>query len=171
MPPGRQRKRQILDEQPVAESLADVVGVDDHVAESRAGGDVDLDAVELDVGVVGQQLLVGADPGLRLGVPGPRAHAHPLELAGEGTPACRFGLLLGGEPRLLLLEPGGVVAPEREPLATVELEDPAGHVVEEVAVVRDRHHGALVVLEKALEPGDGLCVEVVRRLVEQEQIR
>ncbi len=35
----------------------------------------------------------------------------------------------------------------------------------------DCHHRALVVLEEALEPGDRLGVEVVRRLVEQEEIR
>ena len=34
----------------------------------------------------------------------------------------------------------------------------------------DRHHGALVVLEEALEPGDRLGVEVVRRLVEEQQV-
>ena len=34
----------------------------------------------------------------------------------------------------------------------------------------DGHHGALVVLEEPLQPGDRLGVEVVRRLVEQEQV-
>ena len=79
-------------------------------------------------------------------------------------------LLLDLEPRLLLVEPRRVVALEREPAAAVELEDPAGDVVEEVAVVRDRDDGALVVGEEALEPGDRLGVEVVRRLVEQQQV-
>ncbi len=55
-------------------------------------------------------------------------------------------------------------------LAAVELEDPAGDVVEEVAIVGDGHDGALVVLEEPLEPGDRLGVEVVRRLVEEKQI-
>ena len=35
----------------------------------------------------------------------------------------------------------------------------------------DRHDRAGVVLEKALEPGDRLGVEVVRRLVQQQQVR
>ena len=56
------------------------------------------------------------------------------------------------------------------PLAAVELEDPAGDVVEEVAVVGDGDDGALVLLEEALEPRDRLGVEVVRRLVEQQQV-
>ena len=74
------------------------------------------------------------------------------------------------EARLLLLEPGRVVALERDALAPVELEDPAGDVVEEVAIVGHRDHGALVGLEVPLEPGHRLGVEVVGRLVEQEQV-
>ena len=79
-------------------------------------------------------------------------------------------LLLGGQAGLLLLQPRGVVALPGDAGATVELEDPAGHVVEEVAVVGDRHHGARVVLQRALQPGHRLGVEVVGGLVEQEEV-
>ena len=56
-------------------------------------------------------------------------------------------------------------------MAAVELEDPAGDVVEEVAVVGHRDDGARIFLEIALEPGDGFGVEVVRRLIEQQHVR
>ena len=56
------------------------------------------------------------------------------------------------------------------PAAAVELEDPARDVVEEVAIVGDRDDGALVLGEVALEPRDRLGVEVVRGLVEQQQV-
>ena len=56
------------------------------------------------------------------------------------------------------------------PAAAVELEDPAGDVVEEVAVVGDRDDRARVLREVALEPRDRLGVEVVGRLVEQQQV-
>ena len=56
------------------------------------------------------------------------------------------------------------------PRAAVELEDPAGDVVEEVAVVGDRDDGALVLLQVLLEPRHGLGVEVVRGLVEEEDV-
>ena len=147
-----------------------MIRLDDEVAEPRARGDVDLDALDLEVRVVGEHLLVRRHARLRLRLPRAGAHPHPLELAGERAPAGGFRLLLHREPRLLLLEPRGVVALEREPLATVELEDPAGDVVEEVAIVGDRHHGALVVLEEALQPGDRLGVEMVGRLVEEQQV-
>ena len=86
---------------------------------------------------------------------------------------CRLRLLLLflREPLLLLLQPGRVVAFPRNAGAAIELEDPAGDVVEEVAIVRDGDDGARVVLEEALEPGDRLGVEMVGRLVEQQQVR
>ena len=56
------------------------------------------------------------------------------------------------------------------PAPVVELEDPLRHVVEEVAVVGDGDDGARVVLQEALEPRHRLGVEVVGRLVEQQQV-
>ena len=74
--------------------------------------------------------------------------AHPLELALEHRLA--RGLLLSStcEPLLLLLEPRRVVALPGNAVAAVELEDPAGDVVEEVAIVRDRDDGAGILLEE-----------------------
>ena len=43
--------------------------------------------------------------------------------------------------------------------------------VEEVPVVRDHHEGFAVVLQEILEPDDRADVQVVRRLVQQQQIR
>ena len=56
------------------------------------------------------------------------------------------------------------------PAAAIELENPAGDVVEEVAIVRDGDDRAGIVLEEALEPGDRFGVEMVGRLVEQQQV-
>lgn len=54
--------------------------------------------------------------------------------------------------------------------AAVEFENPLGNVVEEVAVVGDGHDGARVGGEVLLQPEDALGVEVVRRLVQQQQV-
>ena len=88
----------------------------------------------------------------------------------EGVLARPVGLLLAGQPGLLLLEPRRVVALPGDARAPVELEDPAGHVVEEVAVVGDGHHRARVVLQGPLQPGHRLGVEVVGGLVEQQEV-
>lgn len=47
-----------------------------------------------------------------------------------------------------------VVALERNARAAVQLQNPAGHVIQEVAVVGDRHNSALKIGQKALKPGD-----------------
>jgi len=59
----------------------------------------------------------------------------------------------------------------RDAFATVEFEDPAGHMVEEVTVVGDGDDGALVLLQVALQPLDALGIEVVGRLVEEQDVR
>ena len=71
----------------------------------------------------------------------------------------------------LLLEPARVVALPRDAGAAVELQDPARDVVEEVAVVRDGDDRAGVLGEVPLEPRHGLGVEVIRRLVEEQEVR
>ena len=99
-----------------------------------------------------------------------RVLAHPLELRGDGALARLLGLLLLRQALLLLLQPARVVALVGDPARAVELEDPAGDVVEEVAVVGHGDDGALVVGQVALEPRDRLGVEVVGGLVEQQQL-
>ena len=131
---------------------------------------MDLQPVDLRVGVLGQQGLVALQARLALGLARLLRHARPLHLARERTTVGRLALLLLREARLLLLEPAGIVALVGDALAAVELEDPAGDVVEEVPVMGDRDDRALVVGEEPLEPEDGLGVEMVRRLVEEQQV-
>ena len=167
---GRQVERQVVDQQRVAEALAQVLGLDHDVAEARPRRDVDLDLVDLLLRVLVEQLLVGVEARLALGLAGPRRQPDPLQLALQRALAPALGLLLEREPLLLLLEPRRVVAFPRDAAAAIELEDPAGDVVEEVAIVRDRDDRARVVLEVLLEPGHRLGVEVVGRLVEEQQV-
>jgi hypothetical protein len=134
--------------------------------------DADARGVVARVGrlVLGEELLVALEtrPALRL----PRAgrEPHPLELARQRPPAGRLLLLLVGEALLLLIEPRRVVSLPRDAEAAVELEDPAGDVVEKVAVVGDGDDRPGVLLEVALEPRHRFRVEVVGRLVEEQQV-
>ena len=52
----------------------------------------------------------------------------------------------------------------------IELEDPAGDVVEEVAVVGDDQNGARIIAQMAFQPVHALGIEMVGRLVEQQQV-
>src|SRR6185503_20268929 len=116
------------------------------------------------------QLLEAGEAGLGLGAPRAGIRADPLELGLDRALPRHFLLFLDREPLLLLLEPRAVVALPRNAVAAVELEDPAGDVVEEVTIVRDRDDGAGEVLQESLEPRDGLGIQVVRRLVEQQHV-
>ncbi len=147
-----------------------MLGLHHHVAQTRARRDDDLGLALAVAAALGEQLLVGLQPRLRLGLARPRRHPHPLELALERALPRGLLLLLDREPLLLLLEPGGVVALPRDARAAVQLEDPARHVVEEVAVVGDRDDRARVLLQELLEPGDRLRVEVVGGLVQQQEV-
>src|SRR5262249_9627698 len=114
--------------------------------------------------------VVRRDARLALRLPGPGRHPYPLELALQRAPARLVDLLLLREALLLLLEPARVIALPRDARAPVERGDPAGDVVEEVAVVRHRDDGAVVVLQVPLQPRDRFRVEMVRGLVEQQQV-
>jgi hypothetical protein len=69
-----------------------------------------------------------------------------------------------------LLQPLRVVALVRDAAPAIELEDPAGDVVEEITIVRHGHDAALELGEIALEPVHRLGVEVVGGLVEQQHV-
>ena len=69
----------------------------------------------------------------------------------------------------LPLEARVAAAPEGE-LAAVEVKDVVGHVVEQVAVVADDQDRRGAGLEVVGEPQDAFEVEVVRRLVEEQEV-
>ena len=149
-----------------------MIHLDDLIAQAIARRDVDLQTIACALGglLLGEELVVRGQAGLALGLAGLGRHAHPLQLSLQGALAGGGVLFLLGQPGLLLFEPSGVVAFEGHALAVVQLEDPAGDVVEEVPVVGDRHDGAFVVGEEPLDPGDRFGVEVVGGLVEQQQV-
>ena len=72
---------------------------------------------------------------------------------------------------VLLLEVARVAArPRREP-AAIELDDARGERGEEGAVVGDEQERAGIAAQVLLEPADRVDVEMVGRLVEQQQVR
>src|SRR5690348_4501144 len=128
---------QFLEEQAVAEALGQILRGDDVVAETGRHGNENFGRVVPALFLLRRQLFVGGDAGLRLRLTGARRHPDPLELALQGLLPGRRLLLFRGEPLLLLLEPRRIVAFPRDAFAPVQLENPAGDVVEEIAVVRD----------------------------------
>jgi hypothetical protein len=88
--------------------------------------------------------------------------------------ALDVGLRLAGELLVAGLFFGdvfGVVSRVAGELAVVELQDGTCDRVQEVSVVRDDEDGGLGVLDEVLQPLYGAQVQVVGRLVEEDEIR
>ncbi len=171
-PVPRQRERQVVHEQPVAVPLGQADRLDHHVAQARSWRDLDVLEVKL-AGFLclGGHLLVALQPGALLGLARSGVGPNPVQLVLQ--PLGPLGVLgaLDPQPGLLGLQVGRVVALVRIGPAPVELEDPLRDVVEEVPVVGDGHHTPRVLLQVLLEPLHALGVQVVGRLVEEEQVR
>src|SRR5439155_7720596 len=86
---------------------------------------------------LGQQFLIALVARLGFRLAGARRGGDPLLLARERLLVGRLLAAFLLEPLLLLPEPGRVVALAGNAAAAVELEYPAGAVVEEIAVVGD----------------------------------
>src|SRR5206468_3003364 len=148
---ARQPEREAVDERPVAVRLPDVVGLDDDVAEPRPGRDGDLERGRPLLERLVEHRIIRLQTRLALRLARARRHLDPLELASQRALSREIRLLLLLEPLAFLLEPGRIVALPRDAVAAIELEDPAGHVVEEVPVMSDRDDRSPVFLEEPLE--------------------
>ena len=83
----------------------------------------------------------------------------------------RIGLRLGMEPFLAPAQIVGVIArPVGQP-AAIEFQDARGDPLQEAPVVGDEQQCALKTDQEFFQPGDAVDVEMVGRLVEQQQIR
>ena len=151
--------------------VGDALELGDDLA--RAGGLAEREAARPDPSAAAGDLLAEA--------------AQPLEAAdvagAAGGDAVDEPLLLGGEALLLALpealllrvelgaapEEGLPVAVPAREAAAVEVEDAARRPAQEGAVVRDEDAREAGSREERLEPLDRRDVEVVRRLVEQQQ--
>ena len=167
----RQAEGQIVNQQPFAEPLAQPLGIDDDVAKARACRNMDLGGVDLPAVVLGKHLFISVDPGLGFGLAGLRRGAHPVQLARQRLHAGILGLAFLQKTLLLLLQPTGIIALIGDAGAAVEFENPARHLVEEVAVVCDGHHRSGKIMKEALQPGDRFRIEVVCRLVQKQHVR
>ena len=166
----RQHEVEIVEQELVAKRLCHVLGFDDLVAQTGTVGDEDFELFLLLLHILVQQFVVGVQTGLSLCLTGLGSHTHPLQLAFQRLTAlagCLFFLLhaLG-----FLLQPTGVVALPGNAFAAVELKYPTCHVVEEVAVVGYGDYRTFVLLQVLFQPVDGLCIEVVGGLVEEQHV-
>ncbi len=160
----------VVDQQPVAISFADVLQFDDLLTEPRSRRYVQLGGLVARLHFLRHQLFEAGEAGLALGLTTFRIRPHPFEFRLDRALARLFLARLGAEAFVFRIEPRAVVAFERNAAAAVEFENPAGDVVEEIAIVGDRDHGAGIFAEEAFEPRHALGVEVVGGFVEQQHV-
>ncbi len=167
----RQFEIEIVDQQLVAIGLGNVFRLDHHIAETLAHRNDDLRIARLAVIGGFDQFVIGLDTRLGLGLARLGRGGNPLALAGNR-------LLLGGFLAAFLrhalglgFQIGGVIALIGNAAAAVEFENPAGHIVKEVAVMGDHHHGTGIFAQMLFQPGNGFRIQMVGRLVEQQQVR
>ena len=132
---ARQGEGEIVDEHAAVELLVQVLGHQDLGAQTRAHGDADIGIVDLLAGAsLGLHLLVTGQTRLVLGLACLRGGTHPVELGDDALGQALLALTLSGGASGLGLEIGGVVALIGVEVTAVDLANPLGHVVEEVAI-------------------------------------
>ncbi len=154
----------------IVEVDADPLGIDDGVAEPRGGRD-DQVHVELLLGRgLGLDLVETIEAAARLRGARLDPGSHPLDLPAQECLALALARLLLLLTDRLGLEEVIVAALVGKELPGGELDDAVGDAVEEIAVVGHEEAGAAGADEELFEPGDRFDVEVVGRLVEDEQV-
>ena len=167
----RNLETEVVDQQPVAISLGDVLELYHLVAQPLGHRDEDLLRLVAALVFVGRQFLEAGQTRLALGLPALGILAHPLQLLLQRLLASRLGSFFLTQAIAFLVQPRAVVAAPGNAAAPVQLQDPFGGIVEEVAVVGDGHHRAGELLQELLQPVDALGIEVVGRLIEQQHVR
>ena len=110
------------------------------------------------------------DAGLGLAAAGRRAPPQPGQLLAGQVAAGGLGRVGLGLAGGLGFEVGGVAAVVHVAPAPVQLQDPGGDPIQQVAVVGDQHQPAPVLGQPVLQPVDAVDVEVVGGLVEHQQV-
>ena len=182
---GRDIEVEVPEEQLSAERLRDSLGREQEPRLASARAEVDAGAACVCGGVARRKLgeLVAAlgavgDAGLALGASRFGAAAKPAVVLAHGVRQRLLGLRLHREKLRLATAELGVVSIDRERALGVgarELDDARRTILEEHAVVRHEDNRARAEIvastqEEVLEPVESLDIEVVRRLVEIEEV-
>jgi hypothetical protein len=144
-----------------------------------AVGGVELDAggggagALVDVGELADEFVGVIDAGLGLGGAGLGASAEPVDFGLDAVAEALLHLGLGFHVELAAFEEfrvGAAYAEHTFGVDTAQLDDLAGYVLEEIAIVGDDDAGESSAAENGFEPLDAFEVEVVGGLVEEEDV-
>ena len=175
--PARDGEVEAVEQHAAAERLPDPVRREQHPRASAGRGELDLRRPLSAARPRLAELLLEAsrllDAALRLGRAGLGSAAEPLDLAPHGI---REGVLVGGlaAQELVAADEQLAVRPvaleQSTRVRAAQLEHARGHVLEEVAIVAHHEEGARLGGQDVLEPEDSLHIEVIGRLIHQEDV-
>ncbi len=170
-------ERQTLEQRQAVEGFGQALAAEDQVARfiGLAEGEADGLLAGRPVEEIGVLLEQAVEAGLAAA--GGAAHAFLVLVAGDEV-ARALDHLDPSDVLPLLLEPDGlfrldvvaVVARPDPGLVVFDLDDFAGDPVQQVAVMADNDGGSAMICEESLQPLGRLQVQVVRRLVKQQQV-
>ncbi|MNQ66750.1 hypothetical protein D3C85_812500 [compost metagenome] len=136
-------------------------------------------SIQLDIGLAGTlatlaafdaQGLQGTYATFVTGAPGLDALADPDFFLGQALVEQRVGRLFSRQLLFLVYQEAGVVAVPVDQVAAVQFEDARGQVLQEGTVVGNEQHRAVESQQGIFQPGDCTDVQMVGRLVEQQQV-
>ena len=148
-----------------------MLGFDNLVSQTRTVRDEDFQLLFLLLHILVQQLVVRVQTSLTLCLTGLGSHAHPFQLAFQRFAALACHFFFHFHAFGLLLQPARIVSLPGDTFATVEFQNPSGHVIKEVTVVRHGDYRSFILLQMLFQPVDAFCIQVVGRLVQQKDVR
>ena len=167
-PPG-----DIVEDRATVIALGHIEQIDDVLAQSGGRHLLQLDGVA-HLGNVGDELVGGLDAELRLRGPGRSTSAQPGQLLAHEILTLLLGRCRDPITFDALKDVGRVSALEGFDDPIVDLPGLRAHLVEEPPIVGHKQQSPGVlrppVLHMRRQPGDAVDVEVVRRLIEDEQV-
>ena len=171
--PAQDQRVEIAHDQPVAPAVGHPFGLRHQASGAIGLGDPQPGRTQggTPLQPLRPQRLQRAHAAFVAGAPGLDALADPDLLLGELTVEVGVGLGLCMAALLAATQIIAVVPWPVRNLAPVQLQDAVGDPLQETPVVSHEEERARIVFEEILKPVDGVDIEVVCRLVQQEQVR
>ena len=151
---ARHAETEVIDQRTIREALGQVFDFYHLLAKARTWWDVEVQCFVAVLEFFRLQLLEAGQTCLALGLAAFRVLSYPLQFGLDGLIDGRLLFGFDFEAFLFGCKPVGIVAFVGDAVAAVEFKNPAGRVVEEVAIVGDGHHSAREVFQEALDPRD-----------------
>jgi len=162
--------REVVNQHLIAKAFADIIKLNDLVAKAFARGYINFIGFVAGLELLRIQLVKASQSRFAFGLAALGILTHPFQFLLESLLSSGLLLRFGFQTADFAIEPSGIVAFIGNTVTAIQLENPAGDIVEEVAIVSYCNHGAGKFFEEFFQPEYRVCIQVVGGLVEQQHI-